>query len=236
MKKWFFLLIFVLTLNASVGCLRENSHNPYNLDLIDSEKAYSKSVEEDQNNLMVDLESYIPRLVLDIRYATDSNFTGETIYTKPKAFVRKPVAEALLEIQNKLNNIGYGLKIFDAYRPYAATLKFYEVYPDTNFVAAPWKGSVHNRGCAVDVSLIDIVTQQELPMPTKFDDFSEKASLNYEELDPIIKANRDMLVKFMTENGFTSYEYEWWHFNFKDREKFKIMNISFEELEKHGFN
>ncbi len=117
-------------------------------------------------------------LWLDIRYASNNNFTGEVIYNQPKAFVRLPVAKALQEVQSELNSMGLGLKIFDAYRPYAATLRFYEVYPDTMFVAAPWHGSRHNRGCAVDVSLVDLESGNELQMPSAFDDFSEKAMAN----------------------------------------------------------
>lgn len=226
----------IMVFAAAVSCNQSaKSQNPYKLDIVNSVNAYKESVKEDPDNLFVDLEKYIPRIVLDIRYADTNNFTRTKIYTQPKAFVRKPVAEALLEIQNKLNNEGLGLKIFDAYRPYAATLYFYEVYPDTTFVAAPWKGSIHNRGCAVDLTLIDIVTGQELPMPTPFDDFSEKASHNYNDLEPSILANREKLKEVMLAAGFTLYEHEWWHYNYKEREKFKLMDIPFENLEKIDF-
>ncbi len=230
------ILLLLVTAAATFSCGgTQKSKNPYNLNIVNTLSDYKKSVEADKDNLLVNLETYVPRIVLDIRYADTNNFTHKKIYTEPKAYVRMPVAEALLEIQNKLNNEGLGLKIFDAYRPYAATLYFYEVYPDTNFVAAPWKGSVHNKGCAVDLTLIDIVTGKELPMPTPFDDFTEKASLKYNDLPADILANREKLIKVMTEAGFDSYEHEWWHYNFKERAKYGIMDIPFEELEKIDF-
>ncbi len=231
-----FLLLVLVSAVSFFSCSQgKNEKNPYGLDIVNTTKEYQKEIDKDSDNLLVDLEQYVPKIVLDIRYANTDNFTLTKIYTAPKAYVRKPVAEALLEIQNKLNNEGLGLKIFDAYRPYAATLYFYKVHPDTNFVAAPWKGSIHNRGCAVDLTLIDIVTGKELEMPTPFDDFSEKAALKYMDLDPVVLANREKLVNIMVENGFDPYEYEWWHFNFKNREKYKIMDISFEDLAKFDF-
>lgn len=235
-KRGLFSLLLAFAATITLSCAGDvKEKNPYKLDIVSDIKDYQKSVESDSDNLLVDLKEYIPGVILDIRYADTNNFTGKKIYTEPRAFARKPVAEALLEIQNKLNNEGLGLKIFDAYRPYAATLHFYEVYPDTTFVAAPWKGSIHNKGCAIDLTLVDIVTGAELPMPTPFDDFSEKASLNYNEPDPAKAANRAKLLSVMTEAGFTSYEHEWWHYNFKEREKYKLMDIPFEELDKINF-
>ncbi|MFA6770202.1 MAG: M15 family metallopeptidase [Bacteroidales bacterium] len=205
--------------------------NPYNLEIIATAGDYKKTVEADSSNLLVNLETYIPGIVIDIRYATDNNFTGTTIYTAPKAWLRKEAADSLLKIQHILNAEGLGIKVFDAYRPYAATLYFYEVYKDTTFVAAPWHGSIHNRGGAIDLTLINLETREELPMPTPFDEFSEKASHNYSELPDDVITNREKLLKIMTANGFTKYEYEWWHYNIKGRNKYALMDISFEELE-----
>jgi len=216
------------------GCGNQNSEkekNPYGLDLINTSDAYLKSVAEDEDNRMIDLEKYIPNVVLDIRYADTNNFTHTKIYTQPKAFLRKPAADSLLKIQNILALQGLGIKVYDAYRPYAGTLYFYKVYPDTTFVAAPWKGSIHNRGCAVDLTIINLSTGEELVMPTPFDDFSKMAAHTYTDLDSTKLANRALLLKVMTENGFTSYEFEWWHYNIKGRDKFKLMDISFEDLE-----
>lgn len=230
------LLTAVTVVSLSImGCkeqVKADPKNPYGLDIINSLEGYSKTVEADSSNLLVDLEKHIPGVVLDIRYATENNFTGKKIYTAPKAWLRRDAADSLLKIQQILSQEGLGIKVFDAYRPYAGTLYFYEVYGDTTFVAAPWKGSIHNRGGAVDLTLINLATGEELAMPTPFDEFSEKASYHYNDLPAQVLANRDKLLKVMTENGFTFYEYEWWHFNIKGREKYSLMDISFEDLEK----
>lgn len=233
--KSIILSIFVAASLLASGCgiyKNASNGNPYGLDIINTSDAYRKSVMEDSDNTLVDLEKYIPGIVLDIRYADTNNFTHTKIYTLPKAFLRKPAADSLLKIQKILSGQGLGIKIFDAYRPYSGTLYFYKVYPDTTFVAAPWKGSIHNRGCAVDLTLIRLATGEELEMPTTFDSFSEKASQNYNDLDSAQLANRATLVKVMTENGFSIYEAEWWHYNLKERGKYKLMDISFEELNK----
>jgi D-alanyl-D-alanine dipeptidase len=152
------------------------------------------------------------------------------IYKSPKAYLRRPVAEALFKIEKELNSKGLGLKVYDAYRPYSATLKFYEVFPDTSFVASPRKGSRHNRGCAVDVTIIDLKTGKELEMPTSFDDFTEKASQSYMKLPENAIKNRKLLSEIMTKYGFVKYEPEWWHYDFKGWENFGLMDIPFEEL------
>ncbi len=229
------LTAFVVVSLSIFGCKERDTEvssvNPYNLEIITTLEEYIASVEADSSNLLVDLEEYIPGIVTDIRYATENNFTGQIIYTAPKAWFRKDAADSLLKIRNILKEEGIGIKVFDAYRPYAATLYFYEVYPDTMFVAAPWRGSIHNRGGAVDLTLIDLSTGEELEMPTPFDEFSERASHYYSELSPEAIKNREKLLKVMTENGFTMYEHEWWHYNIKGRNRYSLMDISFEDLE-----
>ncbi len=231
-----FLVGFLFFAFSVTGCNSEASKkkNPYSLEIISSVKDYFQSTRQDSSNLMTDLEDYIPGILLDIRYADTNNFTGKKIYTLPKAYLRKPVADSLLKIQKILAEMNLGVKVYDAYRPYAATLYFYEVYGDTTFVAAPWKGSIHNRGCAVDLTLVDLATKQELPMPTPFDEFSPAASHSFAQTDSVKNSNRLLLLKIMTENGFEMYEHEWWHYNFKETKRFKLMDISFEKLEETG--
>ncbi|MDD2594844.1 MAG: M15 family metallopeptidase [Bacteroidales bacterium] len=213
------------------GNTEVDPRNPYGLDIIDTQQEYLASVAEDPDMELIDLEQFIPGLVLDIRYATTNNFTGKQIYTEPKAYARKPVAEALLAIQQELSIRHLGLKIYDAYRPYSGTLYFYEVYHDTTFVASPRSGSNHNRGFAIDLSIVDLSTGEELQMPTGFDSFTKEAAVDYPNLPENVLANRAILVDAMTSHGFTTYKDEWWHFNYaKDREKYKIVDIPFEEL------
>lgn len=192
---------------------------------------YKKSIQQNAAKQLIDLEKFIPGIVLDIRYATANNFTGEQIYNLSKAYARKPVAEALKKAQAELKLKGYGIKIYDAYRPYAATVKFYEVYKDTTFVASPYKGSRHNRGCAIDMSLIDLATGKELKMPTGYDAFVREARPTYPVKDEVVKKNRDLLISTMTKYGFRVNSAEWWHFDFKGWSAFEVMDIAFEELE-----
>lgn len=212
-----------------VGCRTTDKDN-YGLEVIYDVEVYHKMIKSDSNKRLVDLEQYIPGIILDIRYATDNNFTGEVIYEEAKAYVRLPVAKVIKQIQEQLNDMGLGLKVFDAYRPYAATLRFYEVYPDTMFVAAPWKGSRHNRGCAVDVGLVDLKTGNELPMPTAFDDFTEKAHAGYSDLADTLISNRTILINIMEKNGFSVYPYEWWHYDFTGWENYELMDIALNEI------
>ena len=230
--KFFVLqfILFVFLLSSWNYSTNGNLNNPYGLDLIDNIESYNQSISKNADMELVDLERVIPSIKLDIRYATKNNFTNEIIYTTPKAFARKPVALALKKVQDSLAFHNLGLRIYDAYRPYSATLKFYEVYPDTNFVANPKYGSRHNRGCAIDLTLIDLNTNQEIPMPSEFDDFSEKAHPDYMDITPEVIKNRTFLFNIMSYFGFTYYPTEWWHFDFSGWENYPLMDLSFEEL------
>lgn len=223
---------WIILLSLVISCNSTSKRNPYNLDVVNNLKDYRLSIGQDPDNELVDIEEIIENITLDIRYATEDNFTGEVIYTAPKAYLRRPVAEALKRVQQELNEEGLGLKVYDAYRPYEATIFFYEVYLDTTFVASPRTGSVHNKGCAVDVTLIYLDTSEELLMPTPFDDFTEKAAIDYMELPEEAIENRAKLISIMEKYGFSSYSAEWWHFNYNERSKYKITDLSFNELEK----
>jgi zinc D-Ala-D-Ala dipeptidase len=225
--------IFWLSIVLIIGNCNQPyaQQNPYGLFIITNPEHYKNSIRDNPSNKLVDIAHFIPGLELDIRYAGTNNFTGRQVYEQPRAFLRLPVARALQSVNDDLNQIGLGLKVFDAYRPYSATLKFYEVIGDTNFVAAPWHGSRHNRGCAVDVTLIDLASGEELEMPTVFDDFSEKAALDFPDLSDTVIANRNLLIQAMIKHGFKTYPYEWWHFDFDGWEEFDLMDISFEILD-----
>lgn len=236
MKTGIYLHLFIILLFAA-SCSESNGNsgnpaNPYGLDIVNTMDRYNQQIAQDPAFELVDLEKVISNIDLDIRYATTNNFTKQIIYTEPKAFVRKPVAAALVKVQDSLAHHNLGLRIYDAYRPYAASLKFYEVYPDTNFVANPKYGSRHNRGCAVDVTLIDLTTGKEIAMPSDFDDFSAKAHPDYKELTQEAAQNRTMLFNIMSHFGLTHYPTEWWHFDYQGWEKFPLMDIKFDELEK----
>jgi D-alanyl-D-alanine dipeptidase len=192
---------------------------------------YNGKVKADPDFQLIDLEKFIPSIVMDIRYATTNNFTGEKIYNQPRAFAIRPVAESLKKAQEEFNKQGYGIKIFDAYRPYAATVKFYEVYPDTTFVASPYRGSRQNRGCAIDMTLVDLKTGNELKMPTGYDAFVREARPDAPLKDEEVKKNRTLLISVMSKYGFRVNSSEWWHFDFRGYQKYPVLDIAFEELE-----
>lgn len=168
-------------------------------------------------------------LRLDIRYATAANFTGTAVYAEARAFMQKPAAEALIRVHRKLKQHNLGLVIFDGYRPWSVTKLFWEVTPEDKrkFVANPVRGSRHNRGCAVDLSLFDLKTGKLLEMPTDFDDFTDKASPQYTGATATQTKNRDLLRSAMEAEGFTVNDNEWWHFDYKDWADYAIYDISF---------
>jgi len=225
------LLLFLFSFFLIVeGGFAQNISN-YGLKVISTEDEYRKCVGVDANQELVDIQKSVPEIVLDIRYATAHNFTGQAVYPSARAFARKPVVMQLKAIQEELKSKNLGLKIYDAYRPYAITVKFYEVYPDSTFVANPRKGSRHNRGAAIDLTLIELKTGNELEMTSQFDDFSDKAISNYQGGTAIQNANRKLLIETMTKHGFTVYSSEWWHYDFNDWQKFGLMDLSFEQLD-----
>lgn len=207
-----------------------NGQNKYGLSVTDY-RTYKESVQVNPRKELIDLEKFVPGLKLDIRYATTNNFTKEKIYNLSKAYARRPVAEALKSIQAELKPKGLGIKIFDAYRPYKATVKFYEVYRDTTYVASPYRGSRHNRGCALDLTVIDLKTGHELKMPTEYDSFRKEAWPSTPVSDPEVRKNRAMLIAVMEKHGFRVNSSEWWHFDFKGWKNFEVLDIDFEELQ-----
>jgi len=188
---------------------------------------YKAAIKADPDSRLVEIKQYIPGIALDIRYATTNNFTHHKMYTQARAFARLQVVMALKAVEDELKTKGLGLKIYDAYRPYSITVKFYEVTPDTNFVADPRRGSKHNRGCAIDLSVIDLKTGKELEMPTGFDSFSRRAGANYADLPPQQIANRELLKTVMQAHGFHVISTEWWHYDFNGWQKYPLLDIPF---------
>lgn len=182
---------------------------------------------------LVNLKEVIPSIELDIRYATADNFTHQQIYTSARAYLRTDVAWALKKVQDELATMGFGLKIWDAYRPHSVQFKLWQIVPDARYVADPHKGSRHNRGAAVDVTLIRLDTKVELEMPTEFDNFTEKAWRSCNDISAEAKKNRQLLEEIMTKHGFVGIETEWWHFDYVGWEKYGLLDISFEELRRN---
>ena len=181
---------------------------------------------------LVDLERF-EGVKFDIRYATENNFLSTKFYTSAKAYMQRPAAEALGRVHKKLAEQGYGLLVFDAYRPWFVTKMFWDATPAKfhGFVADPSKGSRHNCGCAVDLTLYDLKSGKPIEMVSGYDEFSDRAFPDYMGGTSRQRWHRDLLRRAMAGEGFTVYEEEWWHFDFKDWKQYPIINKTFEELE-----
>ena len=180
---------------------------------------------------LVDLAT-IEGLKFDIRYATTNNFLDTPFYTSAKAFMQRPAAEALAKVQKKIQEQGYGLIIYDAYRPWYVTKMFWDATPEKfhGFVADPSKGSRHNRGCAVDLGLYHLNTGKVAEMVSGYDEMTDRAFPDYLGGSSRERWHRALLRKTMEEENFTVYEEEWWHYDFKDWRKYPILNLTFEQL------
>ncbi len=225
MKK----LLLLILLPVFTGAYAQLS-NPYGLKVINEYAAYKKSVELDKNKQLIEIKKLIPDIKLEIRYAGKNNFAKQAVYKQARAFARLPVAEALKNVQNDLKKFGFGLKIFDGYRPYSVTVKFFEIASDKSFVANPKDGSRHNRGCAIDLTLIDLKTGKELKMPTPYDSFAAEAASDFKDLPANVIQNRELLRLTMEKYGFRVLNNEWWHFDFIGWKNYELMDIPFEDL------
>lgn len=177
-------------------------------------------------NGFVLLSSLNKDLVIDLKYATTDNFTNKIIYPNSVCVLRKTTAEKLVKANTELKKLGYRIKIWDAYRPVYVQQIFWDIVKDSRFVANPKNGgSIHNRGCAVDITLVD-KNGNELSMPSKFDDFSTKAYRSNSKMTNESKKNMDLLTKYMLNNGFSTIDTEWWHFEDLDSKNYKIADIN----------
>ncbi len=179
------------------------------------------------DTVFVELVSIIPDVITDVRYATENNFAKKVLYPSDRVFLRRIVADSLKSAQEKFKELGYYMVVFDGYRPLSVQYQMWEIVPDTNYVADPKIGSRHNRGAAVDLTLID-KEGNFVDMGTEFDDFTEKASPKYKKLPDNVLKNREMLSKVMRECGFEPFDTEWWHFDFYLWKKFSISNFVIE--------
>src|SRR5687767_3246144 len=183
---------------------------------------------------LVELTTLDASIKLDVRYATTNNFAGRAVYKEARAFLQRPAAEALVRASAALKEHGYGLAVFDGYRPWSVTKLFWEITPadKKQFVADPSKGSRHNRGCAVDLTLYDLKTGQQVSMPGEYDEMSERSHINYAGGTPEQRRLRDLLRAALEAEGFNVYTPEWWHYDYKDWRQYPILNLGFDEIGK----
>jgi len=213
------LFIFNITISSA--------QNKYGLNVLDKKDSYKRSVAQDSSKKMIELRTLIPDLVYDLRYATINNFMRRRMYygNIRQTFLRRPAAEALAKVQLELKAKGKGLKIYDAYRPYSVTVKFWELVKDEQYVANPAKGSAHNRGLAVDLTLIDLETRKELDMGTGFDNFTDSAHHSFNHPDSEVRQNRKLLKESMKKYGYEMFEAEWWHYSWPNTRDFEILDL-----------
>jgi zinc D-Ala-D-Ala dipeptidase len=186
---------------------------------------------------LVELVKLDATVKLDIRYASTNNFLSTPMYEEARAFLQKPAAEALVRANKELAAQGFGLMIHDGYRPWYVTKMFWDATPPDKheFVADPAKGSNHNRGCAVDLTLYDLKTGKAVPMPSLYDEMSERSYPDYKGGTEEEMRNRATLRAAMEKQGFTVYKSEWWHFDYKDWQKYPVLNVEFAQIPDPNF-
>ncbi|HEX7680800.1 MAG TPA: M15 family metallopeptidase [Thermoanaerobaculia bacterium] len=192
--------------------------------IVRSTAEFDRLVAADPDKRLVEITD-IPR---DVRYATTNNFMHAKLCPVSKVFLRRPAAIALHDVERELARDGLGLKIFDGYRPYRVTVRMWKPIHNPDFVADPAKGSRHNRGAAVDLTLIDLRTGRELSMPTGYDDFTPRARQDFNDLPHDVLVNRARLREAMRGHGFDPLPSEWWHFDFRGWEKFELLDLPLE--------
>jgi len=181
---------------------------------------------------LVQITDVIPTVKLDLRYAATNNITGRVLYPDARAFLIPEAAIALKKVHTDLGRRGLGIMVWDAYRPHSVTRALWDATPESqkHYVADPEEGSRHNRGTTIDQTLFNLATGQPLNMPTDFDDFSERASPDFEELDSERRDNRDLLCDQMEAHGFIVNAHEWWHYDWHEWANYPILDIPIEEL------
>lgn len=180
--------------------------------------------ENDGGVRLVDVTTMDSTLVLDIRYATTNNFTEKKMYDCGRCYLREPVARLLIQVHEEIKKAGYRIKLFDCYRPRSIQYKLWEAVPDPHYVARPWKGSVHNRGGAVDLTLIDSLGK-ELEMGTTYDFFGERAHQDFKDLPEEILRNRALLTETMQKYHFSPIRTEWWHFDYNKNKLYPLSDL-----------
>ncbi len=226
------IFIFHITLPKYISG-QSKIENKYGLFVINDTKVLQNEIALDSNKKMEDLRKLIPGIQLDLRYATVHNFMHEKLYPPTNTtFLRKPAADSLRKVVEYLKSKNLTIKIFDAYRPYAVTEQMWEEVHDSRYAADPSKGSGHNRGAAIDLTLIDLKTKKELNMGTGFDNFTDSAHFDFASLSPDVLKNRNLLRSTLEKFGFIHLTTEWWHYYLPNSSSYELLDISFKDLKK----
>ena len=225
-------LIMAFFFYFPVGYSQRLTISKYGTPVMEKIRSYKEVVAKEPFQKMVELKQLIPGIVYDLRYAGINNFSGRRMYPAKtnSTFMRAHAAAALAGVQQELKQKNLGLKIYDAYRPYSVTVTFWEMIKDERYVANPSKGSGHNRGLAVDLTIINLTTGKELDMGTGFDSFSDSAHHDFSQLPDVVLQNRKLFKEIMLAHGFQLFETEWWHYFWPNDKSYAVMDIPFKKL------
>lgn len=225
--KPYFLIVLSLFILANISAAQRPP-------MLRTYKEYRQSVLQNPAKQMVELKRSIAAITYDLRYAGKNNFMKRRMYSAGTvtAYLRRDAAAALRKVNDELYKSGLGLKIFDAYRPWSVSNKFWQLVPDERYVANPARGSNHNRGIAVDLTIIDLKTGSELNMGTGFDNFTDTAHHSFTGLPQQTLQNRILLKSLMEKHGYTAYNEEWWHYTFKTEVKFEVMDVPVQKMKR----
>lgn len=237
MKRWTKFITLMALMLFFIGCQKITGHSPANSSTPFTQATQSTSSLIARNVAsplppdarLVDIRKVNNKIAIDMRYATTNNFLKQKLYPVSRCVLRGAAARRLSQVQDDLSRNGLGLKVYDCYRPLSIQKKLWEVMPDSRFVANPTRGSRHNRGAAVDLTLIDR-NGRELEMPTGFDNFTERAYTNYSGGSTQSRNNRQILQNAMKKYGFIPLSTEWWHFDAPGWDKFSVLDVSFGEI------
>lgn len=238
MKRWTKFITLMALMICFVGCQKLTQPSPAitstpvvqstpKSSLLITQNTASNALPADAR--LIDIRKVNNKIALDIRYATTNNFLKRKLYPVARCVLRGAAARRLAQVQTELSKNGLGLKVYDCYRPLSVQKQMWQVMPDSRFVANPATGSRHNRGAAVDVTLIDR-NGKELEMPSGFDNFTERANINYSGGSVQSRRNRQVLQDAMKKYDFIPLATEWWHFDAPGWDKFSILDVSFGEI------
>ncbi len=232
----FELLLFysmVLSTLPEWGIAQDIVMNRYGVKVITRPRQLARCIKKDPANAMSDLKKKVPGIMFDLRYATTHNFMHRKLYPSiTDSWMRLAAADSLAVIQKEFGSMALGLKVFDAYRPYSVTAAMWETVKDDRYAADPRKGSGHNRGIAVDLTLVDLSTSRELDMGTGFDDFSDTTHHDFKALPQNVLHNRSLLKNMMMKHGFKPLETEWWHYSLAGNTEYELLDLGFRDLKK----
>ena len=226
-------IIPAILFNCITAFSQDTLLNKYGLWVINSVDVYKKTVAKDPQKIMVALSVEMPEAIIDLKYAGIDNFMHTKLYPAvTTTYLRLAASDALFSVMAELRTKHMTIKIWDAYRPYSVTEKMWEPVKDDRYAADPKFGSGHNRGIAVDLTIVDLTTNKELDMGTGFDNFSDTAHQDYKNLPGNVLQNRSLLRSLMEKHGFKALETEWWHYYLPDTSKYELLDLSFDELYK----